>query len=285
MSRVRTHYDNLKVARDAPVEIIHAAFRTLAAKYHPDVNPGNHKTAEIFRIINRSYEALCDPTKRAEHDRWIAEQESPVFTPPVFQTEEKRPVNKWIVGGCVGTAVVAVILLAFRAGREPGVQPKRTSETQQPQPSALTPALGSVPSFEEFKANEARSQPQPTVSARKKTQGHNSPRSEIDEVIHSGKYSQLPPAVMVSPATGSGPSHQSLVNQTIYDITVTYDGPTERSVTIPAHDSLEVEIAPGQYRVLCRASNPLVVPFVGDDEYAAGAGYKSAYSIHSQIVP
>ncbi|QYD24734.1 J domain-containing protein (plasmid) [Klebsiella quasipneumoniae] len=34
---MRTHYDNLKVSQDAPVEVIQAAYRTLAKKYHPDL--------------------------------------------------------------------------------------------------------------------------------------------------------------------------------------------------------------------------------------------------------
>ena len=41
MRRVKTYYDNLKVARDAPDEVIRAAYRTLTQKYHPDKMPGN----------------------------------------------------------------------------------------------------------------------------------------------------------------------------------------------------------------------------------------------------
>ena len=40
---MRTHYDNLKVSKDAPVEGIQAAYRTLAKKYHPDINKKKNK--------------------------------------------------------------------------------------------------------------------------------------------------------------------------------------------------------------------------------------------------
>ena len=75
MLKLRTHYDNLKVSRDAPIEVIQAAYRSLARKYHPDTNAGNPETGAIMRIINGSYEVLSDPVRRAEHDRWIAGQE------------------------------------------------------------------------------------------------------------------------------------------------------------------------------------------------------------------
>jgi DnaJ-class molecular chaperone len=73
--RVHTHYDNLKVARDASDEKIRAAHRTLSQKCHPDRNPGDSEAARIMRIINSSYAVLADPTKRNKHDIWIAAQE------------------------------------------------------------------------------------------------------------------------------------------------------------------------------------------------------------------
>ncbi|HCZ9102102.1 TPA: J domain-containing protein [Klebsiella michiganensis] len=71
---MRTHYDNLKVSKDAPVEVIQAAYRTLAKKYHPDINKNNPEAVRIMQIINTSYEVLIDPLKRKEHDRWIIKE-------------------------------------------------------------------------------------------------------------------------------------------------------------------------------------------------------------------
>jgi len=75
MPRIHTHYDNLKVARNAPPEVIRAAYRTLSKKYHPDHNPGNKESMRIIQLINAAYEVLSDPARREEHDRWIARME------------------------------------------------------------------------------------------------------------------------------------------------------------------------------------------------------------------
>lgn len=72
---VHTHYDNLKVTRKAPLEVIRAAYRAMAQKYHPDMNPSAGAT-EVMRILNEAWEVLRDPAKRAAHDSWIAEQEA-----------------------------------------------------------------------------------------------------------------------------------------------------------------------------------------------------------------
>lgn len=75
MTQIHTHYDNLKVARNAPPEIIRAAYKTLSHKFHPDKNPGNAEAARAMAIINTSYEVLSDPNKRQKYDIWVAQQE------------------------------------------------------------------------------------------------------------------------------------------------------------------------------------------------------------------
>jgi len=75
VAKVKTHYDNLKVVRDAPPEIIRAAYKTLSQKYHPDKNPGNADAARIMAILNEAYRVLSDPDLRREHDAWIRRQE------------------------------------------------------------------------------------------------------------------------------------------------------------------------------------------------------------------
>ncbi|WP_019140477.1 J domain-containing protein [Noviherbaspirillum massiliense] len=76
MARIHTHYDNLKVARNAPPEVIRAAYKTLSQKYHPDRNPNSADAIRIIQIINSAYEVLSDPVKRQEHDEWIARAEA-----------------------------------------------------------------------------------------------------------------------------------------------------------------------------------------------------------------
>ncbi|QOY94811.1 DnaJ domain-containing protein [Massilia sp. UMI-21] len=75
MAKIHTHYDNLKVARGAPAEVIRAAYKALSQKYHPDKNPGDEKAARIMAIVNTAYNTLSDPLRRKEHDEWIASEE------------------------------------------------------------------------------------------------------------------------------------------------------------------------------------------------------------------
>jgi hypothetical protein len=88
--KLHTHYDNLKVARNAPPEVIRAAYKTLSQKYHPDRNPDNAEASRIMALINTSYEVLSDQEKRKSHDLWIAEQEVVVRRPPPPPPEQPR---------------------------------------------------------------------------------------------------------------------------------------------------------------------------------------------------
>jgi hypothetical protein len=73
--KVRTHYDNLKVSRDAPDEVIRAAYRVLCQRFHPDRNQDDAEAARIMSIINTSYAVLSDPEARRQHDVWIRQEE------------------------------------------------------------------------------------------------------------------------------------------------------------------------------------------------------------------
>ncbi len=75
MSKFRTHYDNLKVARNAPPEVIAAAYRAISRRLHPDVN-SQPDAAKLMSIVNASYAVLSDPVQRAQHDDWIAAKEA-----------------------------------------------------------------------------------------------------------------------------------------------------------------------------------------------------------------
>lgn len=76
MAKFKTHYDSLNVSRNAPANVIKAAYKALCQNYHPDKYAGGHEEAlRIMKVINAAYAVLSDPAKRAEHDRWIDKQE------------------------------------------------------------------------------------------------------------------------------------------------------------------------------------------------------------------
>lgn len=63
-------YSVLGVKRDASDKEIRAAFRRLARKHHPDVNPGNAEAEARFKEINAAYEVLSDAENRRKYDRY-----------------------------------------------------------------------------------------------------------------------------------------------------------------------------------------------------------------------
>jgi DnaJ-class molecular chaperone len=64
----KDYYKILGVGRTASAEEIKKAFRRLARKYHPDVNPGDKSAEARFKEINEAYEVLSDPEKRQKYD-------------------------------------------------------------------------------------------------------------------------------------------------------------------------------------------------------------------------
>jgi molecular chaperone DnaJ len=63
-------YKVLGVARDAKADEIKKAYRRLARKYHPDVNPGDKSAEERFKLITEAHDILSDPKKRSVYDRF-----------------------------------------------------------------------------------------------------------------------------------------------------------------------------------------------------------------------
>lgn len=65
----KDYYKTLGVGRDVNQDEIKKAYRKLARKYHPDLNPGNKIAEEKFKEINEAYAVLSTPQKRAEYDK------------------------------------------------------------------------------------------------------------------------------------------------------------------------------------------------------------------------
>ena len=67
---INGNYEVLGVAKDADEATIKKAYRQLAKKYHPDVNPGDKDAEEKFKEVNEAYQTLSDPQKRATYDQF-----------------------------------------------------------------------------------------------------------------------------------------------------------------------------------------------------------------------
>src|ERR1700675_1083987 len=63
------YYDLLGVAKKASAKDIRTAFRKLARKYHPDLNPGDKSSEEKFKQLQEAYDVLSDTKKRQMYDQ------------------------------------------------------------------------------------------------------------------------------------------------------------------------------------------------------------------------
>lgn len=93
---METLYDRLEVSRKASPEIIDKAYKTLAKKYHPDLQTAENKAIaeEKMKKINEAYSVLSDEQKRKEYDEKIElEESSKIETQSNQQTEiyEEEP--------------------------------------------------------------------------------------------------------------------------------------------------------------------------------------------------
>src|ERR1700741_2712244 len=68
-TQTKDYYAALGVKKSASVDEIRKAFRKLARKYHPDVNPGDKAAEEKFKTISEANDVLSDPKKRKIYDQ------------------------------------------------------------------------------------------------------------------------------------------------------------------------------------------------------------------------
>jgi DnaJ-class molecular chaperone len=81
----RDYYKTLGVERGASEAEIKSAFRKLARKHHPDVNPNNKEAERRFKEINEAYQVLGDPEKRKKYDELGADWERGAPQEEVFR--------------------------------------------------------------------------------------------------------------------------------------------------------------------------------------------------------
>src|SRR5258705_9819676 len=64
------YYEVLGIKRNAKPEEIKKAYRRLARKYHPDVNPGDKASEDRFKLTTEAHDVLSDPKKRKAYDQF-----------------------------------------------------------------------------------------------------------------------------------------------------------------------------------------------------------------------
>ena len=70
MADKRDYYEVLGVDKSADEATLKKAYRSLAKKYHPDMNPGNAEAEAKFKEVNEAYDVLSDSEKRAKYDQF-----------------------------------------------------------------------------------------------------------------------------------------------------------------------------------------------------------------------
>jgi hypothetical protein len=128
--RRQDHYEVLGVTPDAPEEVIRAAYKALAAKHHPDRNPGNADAELRLKRVNAAFNVIGNPEKRKQYDELTQTPEAPDLSTRAEAEEPRKEPARWKVP-------------VEDSPRQPGW--KHPGEEKQEQ-SVKTPAANTKPS-------------------------------------------------------------------------------------------------------------------------------------------
>lgn len=92
----KNFYDVLGVPKTASEKDIRSAYRRLARKHHPDVNPNDRAAEARFKEINAAYEVLSDPDKRKKYDRYGDRWE---YADQIEEMEKRQSSGSWARNG------------------------------------------------------------------------------------------------------------------------------------------------------------------------------------------
>ena len=70
MAEKRDYYEVLGISKGASEDEIKRAFKKMAKKYHPDLNPGDKEAEAKFKEVNEAYSVLSDADKKARYDQF-----------------------------------------------------------------------------------------------------------------------------------------------------------------------------------------------------------------------
>ncbi len=117
MGKLHTHYDNLKVARDAPPEVIRAAYKTLCHKFHPDRHGGSEKAwiakreAQDIRTTSQSPEKIWNGRERRRRPSASSASQSFFQVWQELTDQPNRPVITIALWASIGMMGIMLVLL------------------------------------------------------------------------------------------------------------------------------------------------------------------------------
>ena len=169
MASQRSLYDVLNVAPDAEPVVIEAAYRALMKKYHPDqAAPEGEGRPSSAADINRAFEILRDPTRRADYDHreWTRRQAVRLAelqkVPPPPRPRRAFGWGGWFVALLL--AIVLFVLIQARGGVIAPISGANLAETAAAEPDRRSQPVRIEPSF--IKASSGPNQVEREILAR-----------------------------------------------------------------------------------------------------------------------
>ncbi|MQA37553.1 TonB family protein [Rugamonas aquatica] len=115
MTKFPSHYECLNVTRDAPPEVIRAAYRSLSQKHHPDKNVGDEAAVQMMARLNTAYSVLSDLDQRELYDLQILYEQRPAVRKKA--DEMLRGIHRHVQGrhARIAAAVLCLLILSVMA--------------------------------------------------------------------------------------------------------------------------------------------------------------------------
>lgn len=152
-------YEVLQVSPNADAEVIEAAYKRLATRYHPDRNRSEDATRRMV-ALNAAYDVLKDPRRRARYDRTrlgreqqSAEQRAANVAPDQPRVDRSHSNSRWLLWAALAGAVLVGLRVECLPDAEPeAVQPISLRVPPPPTPTVLAPIAqpkptGTLPSL------------------------------------------------------------------------------------------------------------------------------------------
>lgn len=143
-----SHYETLRVDRDASAERVRTAYRRLAQKFHPDKHAGKSAAATVMAAINQAYEVLSDPVQRAGYDDWLAGEEAQGGGPgaSVVFIPDRIGWGAWLLWAIASIAVLTVGFVVIKTMTPlHGPAPRPALAAQPAPPIPVEPLVSARP--------------------------------------------------------------------------------------------------------------------------------------------